>query len=227
MATNSATKQAVQQHEAPLTWTAKKEWGSEGNTHRASVTLDNGDQWSFVVDQPRKGYWVARGFRKAAADVADGRTGGGDMVFYRESTTMKDAKAQSQAHANLAQTSTCGECGKVTGHKLDCGTGRRAATDQTVRVFSRQPLRATDEGAEVLAAADRIQPLPTTATDQLAAAKQAMKKLGTVAQAASGPISRLVRALIAAQPCGCPTPVHRMSCGNGATPRVIRRGGAA
>lgn len=31
------------------------------------------------------------------------------------------------------------------------------------------------------------------------------------------------RALAAVQHCGCPTPVHRMSCGTGATPVVIRK----
>ena len=212
--TSTATQ--TPQAEAPLTWTAKKEWGSVGMTHRATIALDNGDRWSFIVDQPRKGQWTARGFRMDAQDAADGRTGSGDMVFYREDTTMKGAKAQSQAHANLAQTSTCAECGRIAGHKLDCGTGQRAATDRTVKLFSRKPLRATDEGAAILA-------LPTTAADQMAAAKGAMAKLGTVAQAAaSGPISQLVRSLIRNQPCGCQTPIHRMHCGNGATPRVIR-----
>ncbi|ALO79362.1 hypothetical protein [Streptomyces phage phiSAJS1] len=93
--TNNDT--AKQQAEAPLTWTAKKEWGSVGNTHRARITLDNGDQWSFVVDSPRKGQWVARGWVLTAQDVKDGRTGSGDMRLYREDTTMKGAKAQAQS----------------------------------------------------------------------------------------------------------------------------------
>lgn len=92
--TNNDT--AKQQPEAPLTWSAKKEWGSVGMTHRADVTLDNGDRWSFVVDSPYKGLWIARGWQLTAQDAADGRTGSGDMKLYREDTTMKGAKAQAQ-----------------------------------------------------------------------------------------------------------------------------------
>ena len=208
--TSTATQ--TPQAEAPLTWTAKKEWGSVGMTHRAQITLDNGDTWRFVVDSPRKGVWTARGWRADADQTAAGRTG--DMVFYREDTTMKGAKAQSQAHANLAQTSTCAECGRIAGHKLDCGTGQQAATDRTVKVFSRVPLRATDEGAAILGQvpADQIRRLSTSMAD-----------VKRAAAAAAPAISSLVRALIRNQPCGCQTPIHRMHCGNGATPRVIRK----
>ncbi len=66
-----------------LTWTSSTEWGSVGKTHRATA---NG--WKYVVDQPRKGYWVLRGWD------ADGNFG-----LYREDTTMKGAKAQAEAHS--------------------------------------------------------------------------------------------------------------------------------
>ena len=228
--------------EAPLTWTSKSEWGSVGNTHRASITLANGDQWSFVVDQPRKGQWTARGWRKDREDVAAGRTGSGDMVFYREDRTMKGAKAQVQAHANLAQTSTCDECRKLAGHKLDCGTGRALDAERTKG--QKLALRDGDTGRDVFVR-DVAQSLPvrqpaTAVADArvLHAVDEAAEifgrvgetvgqlgKAATAAMAAVAPIGRLVRSLIANQPCGCPTPIHRMHCGNGATPRVIRKAG--
>lgn len=156
--TNNDT--AKQQPEAPLTWSAKKEWGSVGMTHRADVTLDNGDRWSFVIHSPYKGLWIARGWQLTAQDAADGRTGSGDMKLYREDTTMKGAKAQAQAHANLAQTSTCAECHRIAGHKPDCGTGRAADAERT----KGQRIVLRDEGADLIrrvpgnAIASRLRP---------------------------------------------------------------------
>ncbi|QBZ73544.1 hypothetical protein SEA_MISCHIEF19_59 [Streptomyces phage Mischief19] len=180
MATTTENTESKIHHDGDeLTWSAKSEWGSVGRTYRMSVEVSNGDEWSFTVDQPRKGYWVARGWRGHKS-----LPGAGEFKFYREAKTAKDAKAQCEAQANLAAT--------------DADRWRERAVEVGV--------------------------LPRTAAEQLGAAKAALAKLGTVAQAAaSGPISSLVRALIAGQPCGCKTPVHKMSCGNGATPRVIRR----
>lgn len=222
--TNNDT--AKQQAEAPLTWTAKKEWGSVGNTHRAQITLDNGDQWSFVVDSPRKGVWVARGWLKDREDVAAGRSGSGDMKLYREDTTMKGAKAQAQAHANLAQTSTCAECRKISGHKLDCGTGRAADMERTKgqRVGLRVgQLIAVDEGAQLLAGATRSgkslpQRLPG---DAIASAAATMRQFGTAATSAGRALLKFRHHVV--RKCSCPTPVHRMSCGQGAQPTVIRK----
>lgn len=95
-------------NEAPLSWTAGDVWGSVGRTHYATAELDNGDTWKFTVDQTSKGHWVAHGWRNGA------------MNFYREDRTMKGAKAQSQAHANLAATSTCTECRHIGGHLSYC-----------------------------------------------------------------------------------------------------------
>jgi hypothetical protein len=190
--------------EAPLTWTSKSEWGSVGNTHRASIELDNGDRWSFVVDQPRKGYWTARGWRADA-----GTTGSGDMVFYREDRTLKGAKAQTQAHANLAATSTCDECRKVAGHKLDCSTGRALDAERTRG--QRVTLRAVDEGALVLGGL-----------------ADGLKRMGESAKRASAALATTLRPINAGlwrmrRPCSCPTPTHRMSCGQGARPAVISK----
>jgi len=99
--------------EAPLTWTSSKVWGSVGLTHRASTEI-NGERWTFTVDSPSKGQWVARVWRD------------GDMTLYREDRTMKGAKEQAQTHANYAATSTCTECRKIGGHELNCGTGLAA-----------------------------------------------------------------------------------------------------
>lgn len=169
---------------APLTWRSKKVWGSEGNTHYADVTLDNGDAWSFTVDSPRKGFWVARGWRN------------GDFALYREDRTMKGAKAQAQAHANLAHTSTCGTCRQVGGHKPDCG-----------------PVLPTLVNA-VRAASDTFQQVGMAA----ALASHGLKKLARGIQ--GGVWNNIHRPA----GCTCPTPTHRMSCGHGGRVVVIPAG---
>lgn len=212
--------------EAPLTWTSKSEWGSVGNTHRASITLANGDQWSFVVDQPRKGQWTARGWRKDREDVAAGRTGSGDMVFYREDRTMKGAKAQVQAHANLAQTSTCDECRKLAGHKLDCGTGRALDAERTKG--QKLALRSTAAYVDQYGAGpDAIKPLPQrTPADAIRSVTAAFAAMTPVVQrAAQGFRGSVWNALKRPAGCTCPTPTHRMSCGHGARPVVVRKAG--
>lgn len=123
--------------EAPLIWTSKKVWGSEGLTHNATTEI-NGERWTFTVDQPTKGRWVARAWRD------------GDFALHREDHTMKGAKQQAQGHANYAATSTCTECRKIGGHKLDCGTGLVADMAKDKARGTRITLR--DEGAELLAA---------------------------------------------------------------------------
>jgi len=64
-----------------LKWTSKKEWGPVGLTHRCEVTI-GGVEHSFCVDQPRKGYWVARGWR------------GGPSFMYREAASLAGAKRE-------------------------------------------------------------------------------------------------------------------------------------
>uniref|UniRef100_A0AAU7GYN2 Uncharacterized protein n=1 Tax=Streptomyces phage Geonosis TaxID=3158856 RepID=A0AAU7GYN2_9CAUD len=124
---NDTTNQ--QPAEAPLTWTSSKVHGAVGMTHQASTEI-NGETWSFTVDSPQKGQWVARAWRD------------GDMALYREDRTMKGAKEQAQAHANDAATSTCTECRKIGGHKLDCGTGLAADMAKSAERGERIGLRA-------------------------------------------------------------------------------------
>lgn len=115
--------------EQPLTWTSGKVWGSEGLTHRTATEI-NGESWKFTVDSPSKGHWVARAWRD------------GDFALYREAKTMKDAKAQAQAHANYAATQTCAECRKIGGHTLDCGVYRQLAVAKDIERGTTLGLRA-------------------------------------------------------------------------------------
>lgn len=153
--------------EVELTWSSKREWGSEGLTHRATAEI-NGEQWKFEVQQPVKGTWTVRGWRD------------GDFAFYRGPVpTMREAKRLTKEWANVVRTSTCPECRKVLGHKMDCWTGRAAAERAaTVR-------RAAAEGVAAL--------------------------------------DGFVKAFRKPLPCGCPTPTHRMSCGEQARPQVVAR----
>lgn len=60
-------------------WTKKKVWGYAGYSYFLEVAIGV-DRHSFTVDQPRKGFWVARGWKN------------GDMTMYREARTMASAK---------------------------------------------------------------------------------------------------------------------------------------
>lgn len=115
----------------PLTWTSSKVYGSQGLTHRATATI-NGENWAFTVDSPSKGHWAVRAWRD------------GDFALYREDRTMKGAKQQAQEHANYAARSTCTECRKIGGHKLDCGTGLAEAMAKDAARGTKLRLRAED-----------------------------------------------------------------------------------
>lgn len=237
--------QTANTNEAPLTWTSKPEWGSAGNTYRAEVTLDNGDVWKFAVDQPRKGYWVARGWVN------------GDMKFYREDHTMKGAKAQSQAHANFASTNTCGECRVIGGHKQDCGTMDEVAdwltkapaepvdeadTDSSACIDGNGDewpehdesgysecrrcgaeltsdaltIKLVDEGAAVLAALN--------ASEAVRRMSDIVKALTPTVRIISGAFRRMATQLHhSMSTCGCPTPLHTMRCGLGGRAVIVRR----
>jgi hypothetical protein len=71
-----------------LAWTSKKAWGSEGSrSYYAGFTSSKGDQVSYTVDQPNKGFWTARGWVN------------GTFAFYREGRTMAEVKAACQTSA--------------------------------------------------------------------------------------------------------------------------------
>ena len=100
--------------EVPLTWTSRVTWGCVGKAHYTEATI-NGEAWTFTVDQPRKGYWVARAWRD------------GKCAMYQEGKTLKSMKAAVQAQANFAATSTCAECRHIGGHTVSCPTIGRSA----------------------------------------------------------------------------------------------------
>lgn len=65
-----------------LKWVSKKEWGAVGNTHYASIKVGS-DNLTYTIDQPRKGYWVARGWKN----------GGIAFNLYREGKTLAEMKS--------------------------------------------------------------------------------------------------------------------------------------
>lgn len=267
---------------APLTWTRKKEFGSEGMTHRAIIEIA-GHRHSFAVDSPRKGYWVARGWRD------------GDMDLYREATTMKDAKAMAQSHAKQAARMAADAEARQAAEAKPLGRalpGEGAELLGSVRPASARPepnlstaedpqeaagaaadlraLRAVDEAAELLAehktdacetckgsGADPEDPGdydgtvhmynpftagPCPACDgtgqrvpQAVGVAQAAEYLvhfrGALNEVMAPAVARANRMMRAfgwhmQHKCTCPTPSHRMSCGEGGKARVVQ-GGAA
>jgi hypothetical protein len=100
-----------------LIWTRKKQPGSEGMTHRSSVTLAGGSELVFTVDQPRKGFWVLRSWLD------------GDMVKYREYTTLSHAKEAAQDYADEAEPTVRAYAHSV----MDRATALVAAARQRVQ----------------------------------------------------------------------------------------------
>lgn len=112
----------------PLTWTAKAEWGSEGRTHRTTVTIC-GDTWSFWILQPRKGEWRAQGRRE---------TGHG---FYSEGKTLAALKAEVTDFVTRAATETCTSCRKVSGHLVDCPVYIELSVERSRQLGERTGMR--------------------------------------------------------------------------------------
>lgn len=173
----------------PLTWTRKKELGSEGMTHRTAVTID-GAEHAFTVDSPGKGYWVARGWTN------------GDMDLYREDRTMRGAKDQVQAYVDqltrqAAERKADAEAAPdVTGTLPD---GRAFTADHKTA-----PVYAIDEAAEHLThMADQLGNYAPTVVERAA---KSMRQFGWHLR----------------RRCTCPTPSHRMSCGEGGRVQVVR-----
>jgi len=62
-----------------ITWTKRQVWGALGFTHRTEVIIGE-SEYRFVIDQPSKGYWTARGWRD------------GQFFLYREDRTLRAVK---------------------------------------------------------------------------------------------------------------------------------------
>lgn len=84
---------ATPENEIQLDWTSRTVWGSVGKTHHAGVTLANGDDVRLTCDQPRKGYWVLRGWVN------------GEFTVFREDTTLKGVKGQATSFINAMAAS--------------------------------------------------------------------------------------------------------------------------
>jgi hypothetical protein len=124
-----------------ITWTRKKECGSEGMTHRASITLPSGEELHLRVDSPAKGHWHVRGWRA------------GTFCLYREDTTVKGARGQAEDFAAELIT-------KLTAEQLPAAlTGlsetAEVATESLRQIEFRQSLAAATE--LVKAARARVQ----------------------------------------------------------------------
>ena len=63
-----------------IEWVTRKTWGTIGRTHITQVVIGD-DTHKFIIDQPGKGYWVARGWTNGTANT-----------LYREGYTLAEMK---------------------------------------------------------------------------------------------------------------------------------------
>lgn len=57
-----------------ITWVTRKTWGTIGRIHITEVVIGDHTH-KFIIDQPRKGYWVARCWTNGTHTLyRDGRT---------------------------------------------------------------------------------------------------------------------------------------------------------
>lgn len=177
-----------------LNWTSKDEWGSVGLTHHTEIETATGDVWKFTVNQPRKGYWVARGWLND------------NFKFYREDKTLKGAKTQARDAASqavfLAQSLVDG----LEAAEASLADAQQSAADEDPVPFP----------------VDRIQQLAELNEPQAAAAMaRIIKSMGSSFQQMGQVAGRGARAIAAlrwrqTRTCACPTPLHTMRCGGGA-----------
>lgn len=86
-----------------IIWKSKKLLGSVGNTHYTEVLI-GGLKYKFVLDQPRHGFWVARGWVGPADDKH------GAAFLYRDDTTLTAVKYKVRIRVNelLAEADKAG-----------------------------------------------------------------------------------------------------------------------
>lgn len=237
-----------------IAWTSEKMWGAVGLTHRTEVTIA-GARYTFTVDQPRKGQWIARGWRDGDLfyyrDQPSGRTlAGAKAGIERQVGELLIAAEADKAAADLAETREAWD--DATEDEPECwcewvdiGVGMQRAAEildcpehqpypdgppegwtDPEYVPGRPTIDLSLPEIECLCASEmygdgtfRVYETPgcpehdqdqaVTAVD---GAAELMRKL--MAMARSGLIPPI---------CDCPTPTHRMSCGVGATPKVVSR----
>ena len=213
-----------------LTWTSKKVWGAVGLTHHTEVTIA-GAHYAFTVDQPRKGQWIARGWRNGDMfyyrDEAKGRTlTGAKGMVDGEVGRLMDAAEADKAAVDLAEDEPECWCEWV-----DIGVGmQRVAEIPGCPEHHPDPL---EDLPEDYVPGRPVVDLSLPEVDMTEAARRLNAWAGDANKAMSGmgrhfadsmnAMTHLFRTAFHHQPCGCPTPTHRMSCGVGATPKVVSR----
>lgn len=220
-----------------ITWTSKKAWGAVGLTHRATVTV-GGIGYHFVIDQPSKGDWVARGWKD------------GDFFFYRDRATARTLSAMkdevSLAVAGL-RLSAGGAGGAGYGEPdlaeakseardsepecwceyVDIGVGMQRVTQEPGCPEHSPEPDGSPEGRTDPDADTLDDPEPELLSHEFLhcgevwGIYETFASLAQVAAATSTHMRHLAGLLT--PPCGCPTPTHRMSCGVGATPKVVTK----
>lgn len=147
-----------------LTWTRKKEWGSEGMTHRASVTVA-GVETKMQVLSPRAGYWTLT----AWADEKVSR--------YREASTMRDAKQLAEDYVteleSAARTEAVEQAGAVVGAAIEDMQRELAAAEPVIRGCAAEFRRFAEQVIESYAA-----PLRDITPEDWAHAAELLDSLG-------------------------------------------------
>lgn len=199
------------ENSAEISWTSEKVWGAVGLTHHTGITIGE-DTWSFTVDQPRKGFWVARGWRN------------GHLSFYRDGartlTAAKDTvlagigDLKDDWNRQLVQDAAEEEP-ECWCHWVDTGVGEQRVSEvagcpQHCPEDDGPPEGWTDPEADLV-------PLLVFAKTASEVSKATERAAGQMQE-----LTRLFRAAFYRPPCNCPTPTHRMSCGTGAAPKVVQ-----
>ena len=218
--------------EHELDWTSKGAWGVVGKMHSTDVIVGD-DSYYFVVNQPRKGYWVARGWKNGESClhrdgntltrmkglVADVVAGLRAEAVRQQAQNIEENPQDEASLANAvladAEAAEDPECWCAW---VDIGVGMQRAAEI---VGCPEHCPYVDE--DVCTACNSVDCTPDcvswTAPD--VPAKAASDRLLDMASLAAVPRSSF-QAFRYRLPCNCPTPTHRMSCGTGATPKVVQ-----
>lgn len=98
-----------------LVWDRTRHPGAESLTYRTSAEIGH-DTWSFTIDSPRKGFWIAVGRKN------------GDQAHRSEHSTLKAAMAAVQAQVDESFTATAGHLlARLTGSVQELGASARSA----------------------------------------------------------------------------------------------------
>jgi len=119
--------------------------------------------------------------------------------FYSEGKTLAAMKAEVVDFVTRVATEMCETCRKISGHELNCPAYIELSAERSRQRGERIVLRD-------------IGPSFRKVTQGLA-------ELAVGAASSARSLRSLV--WLSSRTCSCPTPVHRMSCGEGSTPKVV------